>query len=186
MADLQSAFTTYKSWGRVGDELRWAPWLCRLPEPAKPLPSAADDGEHARKLYSLFARDHAAYVTLGASPPRVSQDQVVVKESYVPEPVPGPLPPLLGRPGDLDRQPGDQDHFYPYSRAKDGTVVRAGRVAGLFVILEKPRGTPGTDDGFVYGTLTPEGEVTSAGKVSSCMGCHVQAPHRRWFGSPGR
>jgi hypothetical protein len=44
-------------------------------------------------------------------------------------------------------------------------------------------GTPGTDAGWVYGTVTPDGkQVTSAGRVESCMGCHQDAPHDRLFG----
>ncbi|AUX48836.1 uncharacterized protein SOCE26_103780 [Sorangium cellulosum] len=34
----------------------------------------------------------------------------------------------------------------------------------------------------MYGTVTPEGEVTSAGRVASCMGCYVSARHERVFG----
>ena len=33
--------------------------------------------------------------------------------------------------------------------------------------------TPGTDDGWVYGTVSADGKtVTSAGRVDSCMRCH--------------
>lgn len=31
-------------------------------------------------------------------------------------------------------------------------------------MLRKERSTPATDDGWVYGTLQPDGEVTSAGR----------------------
>ena len=45
--------------------------------------------------------------------------------------------------------------------------------------------TPGTDEGWVYGTVTPDGQqVTSAGRVESCMMCHQGAPHDRLFGLP--
>lgn len=40
-----------------------------------------------------------------------------------------------------------------------------------------------TDDGWIYGTVAADGRtVTSAGKVQSCMGCHLKAPHGRLFG----
>ena len=55
-------------------------------------------------------------------------------------------------------------------------------MAGIYVVLKLPAGTAGTDAGWVYGTATPGGEVTSAGRVASCMGCHVSAPHERLFG----
>ena len=42
--------------------------------------------------------------------------------------------------------------------------------------------TPGTDEGWIYGTVAPDGTVTSAGLVESCMECHDSAPHERLFG----
>ena len=179
--DLERAFHEYKAWGRVDDELRWAPWLCRLPEPGRPRMSAAEGGEHGKKLYSLFARDRAGYVSLGSETRPAKGEQIVVKESYLPEVVGadgGSSSPSTPSSSPL----GEGDHFDPHTRSVDGTVFRASSVVGLFVVLEKPRGTPGTDDGFVYGTLTPSGKVTSAGRVASCMGCHAQAKHRRLFG----
>jgi len=180
VAELRKVFAGYKAWGRVDDELRWAPFLCRLPEPGKPrMSAAAADSGHAKKLYSLFAREHADYVALATDPAHVAKgEQAVVKESYIPELVTDGSAPsqLFGGPS----TPGD-DHFSPYL-TQDGKVYRASKIAGLYVILELPPTTPGTDEGFVYGTLSPDGEVTSAGRVASCMGCHLAAKHRRLFG----
>jgi len=37
----------------------------------------------------------------------------------------------------------------------------------------------------IYGTVAPDGTVTSAGRVANCMGCHVDnATHERLFGLP--
>src|SRR4051794_13219857 len=70
----------YQSWGRVDDELRWAPFLCRQPMPGTAWVSASTDGAtHGQKLYSVFAKDHAAY------PASSPVGQAVVKESFVPE-----------------------------------------------------------------------------------------------------
>jgi hypothetical protein len=44
--------------------------------------------------------------------------------------------------------------------------------------------TSGTDEGWVYGTIAPDGTITSSGRVRACMSCHVDAPHDRWFGLP--
>ena len=52
----------YEQWGRVDDDLRWAPDLCRGPMPATPHFSNSDDAStHGKKLYSLFAADRGAY-----------------------------------------------------------------------------------------------------------------------------
>ena len=66
----------------------------------------------------------------------------------------------------------------------DGVRYRAGDASGLFVMYKLDPATPGTDDGWVYGTLTADGRtVTSAGVVESCAGCHARAPHDHLFGS---
>ncbi|MDI3289923.1 hypothetical protein [Polyangium sp. 15x6] len=176
---IAAAFRDYKAWGRIDDELRWAPWLCRMPLPGRARMSAAEDGDHARKLYSVFAKEQHAY-PLTPSAPAVPQPvgQILVKESYHPDLVEEADPKA-----DLAEQekPTTADHFNPYVRLGE-KVYRASRLAGAYVVLKVAPGTPGTDAGWVYGTVTPTGEVTSAGRVASCMGCHVSARYERVFG----
>lgn len=51
----------------------------------------------------------------------------------------------------------------------------------LFVMWKT--GGSGTDDGWIYATLSPEGtEVTASGKLASCMECHESAKRDRLFG----
>ncbi len=169
--ELQAIAKTYKAWGRVDDELRWAPFLCRMPMPAKPAFSVAAAGGHAQKLYSLFAKDREAYAKRGAQAP----GQVLVKESLVAERVEGPPAPVPMAMQGI----GDEDHFHPYV-VRDGATYRAGAPMGLYVMLKK--GGADTDAGWVYGTIAADGTVTSAGKVASCMGCHRDAPGDRLFG----
>lgn len=172
VGELERAFAAYQSWGRVDDLSHWAPQLCRPPTPPSAHLSVANEGKHARKLYSLFARDREAYVTLAAPDAKPAEGgQVVVKEAYVPE--------LVSATDKVKPSSG----FNRYVKGEDGKTYRAGEVASLFVVIEKPSGTSGTDEGFVYGTLTPTGQVTSAGRVASCMGCHTHAKYRRFFGS---
>jgi hypothetical protein len=192
---LKKAAGEYLSYGRVDDEMRWAPWLCRAPLPGTAHVSASKDSDtHGRKLYSLFAKDHGAYVGL-AGLKTVPAGQVLVKQSWVPEEAKGVRPggprfgdkdviitPPFGVPG--DRKPYHQrDRFYPYATDKQGKVFKAARQADLFIMLKLAPDTRGTDQGWVYGTVTPDGKtVTSAGRVESCMKCHQQAKHDRLFG----
>lgn len=195
---MEAAYARHAGWGRVDDELRWSPFLCRMPMPATPHMSRAEEGGHARKLYSLFARRRDRYVGVGppgpgarleidagAAAPEPFVGQVVVKASYVPERV----APDAGVSADAFTVQmgfdGDGDHFHPVT-VHDGVTYRAGAVAGYYVVAEVPKGTPGSDDGFVYGTLTANGQVTSAGRVASCMGCHVEAKNGRLFGRAPR
>ncbi|KYF89950.1 hypothetical protein BE20_19145 [Sorangium cellulosum] len=181
---IASAYRDYKAWGRVDDELRWAPWLCRLPLPGRARMSAAEDGGHARKLYSVFAKHRDRYpLVQGEAPISQPVGQALVKESYHPELVDAKDVPELPshQPSGADGASGAPDHFDPYLRDGD-RVYRASRFAGAYVVLKVAPETPGTDAGWVYGTVAPGGEVTSAGRVASCMGCHVSARHERVFG----
>ena len=76
------------------------------------------------------------------------------------------------------------DDLIPYAHHADTKKhYKAGRKAALFIMFRLEAGTPGTDEGWVYGTVSGDGQtVTAAGRLSSCMHCHQQAPHDRLFG----
>jgi hypothetical protein len=170
---------SYLGWGRVDDELRWAPGLCRIPLPGVARPSqSADSSTHGQKLYSVFAKNRMAY------PAGPQTGQVVVKQSWRAEPVAdgGSYAPTSYRP-DGGTSPA-ADHFYPYAQGSDGGVFRAGDFAGLYIMWRTDPADPDTDEGWVYATILPSGEVTAAGRVPSCMGCHEVATHERLFGVP--
>jgi len=165
----------YISWGRVDDEWRWAPGLCRIPQPGIAHQSMSNDpNTHGQKLYSLFAKNWANY------PNGPHDGQVVVKQSWKVEEVTGPdasfKPPITG--GAIDA-----DHFYPYAKDPDGGIFHATELAGLYIMFKLDPSTPESDEGWVYATVLPDGKVTSAGRVASCMGCHESsATHERLFG----
>jgi hypothetical protein len=162
----------YTEWGRVDDELRWAPWLCRIPLPGVARMSASDHAAtHGQKLYSVFVKNRDAY------PAGPSADQVVVKESWTAEVVSQAYEP------EKDRRFDGGDHFYPYAR-KDGVVYRAAERAGLYIMFKVDPATPNTDAGWVYATITAAGQLTAAGRVDSCMRCHQEAKYDRLFGVP--
>lgn len=166
----------YTSWGRVDDELRWAPFLCRIPLPGIVRPSESNDATtHGQKLYSVFAKNHDAY-------PAGPQDgQVVVKQSWTAELV--TTPDAAFSPASAHFAADAGDHFYGYAQG-DGGVYRAGQLAGLYIMFRLDPATPDTDEGWVYATITAEGQVTAAGRVASCMTCHEVATHERLFGVP--
>jgi hypothetical protein len=170
---------TYQSWGRVDDELRWAPFLCRQPLPGRAYVSdSSDSTTHGQKLYSVFAKHREHY------PAGPHADQAVVKQSWTIEAVTGPdaaYAPQSYHPAEGDE---GRDHFYPYA-TKDGGTYRASEPAGLFVMFKVDPPTADTDQGWVYATVSPAGKVTSSGRVASCMGCHdVSATHERLYGVP--
>jgi hypothetical protein len=185
--ELLAAARDYRSWKRVSDKANWAPTLCRIAPLAGAQHSRSDDGDtHGRKLYFLFARDADTYVNLPwledtaevlAMTSRQLVGEVVVKQSFVPVEVPRDSVPKLAANG-----PGDR--VIPEDYAVDGEhAFRTGAAAGLYVMLKLDPGTPGTDQGWVYGTLTADGsKVTAAGRIASCMECHESAPHERLFG----
>jgi hypothetical protein len=165
----------YPGWGRVDDELRWAPFLCRIPLPGVAYMSeSTDPATHGQKLYSVFVKRRDVYP---AGPH--GADQVVVKESWTAERVSTPYEPE--RAGDTTNQAGN--HFYPYAKKGDA-VYRAAARAGLYLMFKVDPPGPDTDQGWVYATLTADGRVTAAGRVDSCISCHDHAPHDRLFGVP--
>ena len=167
-AALLNIAKEYASYGRVDDEARWAPYLCRTPNPSVARISASKDSEtHGSKLYFLFVKQRDAYLKHGDQ-----SGQVIVKEGWTPKEVPADTKTAV--------QPGE--HYVPFAK-KDGKVFHADSKSALFIMLKLDPKTAGTDEGWVYGTVTPDGKnVTSAGRVSSCMGCHQEAKTDRLFG----
>ncbi|QVL30491.1 hypothetical protein KIH39_16715 [Telmatocola sphagniphila] len=194
--ELLKAAAEYKSWGRVDDEYRWAPWLCRTPEPGRARVSASkDEATHGQKIYSLFAKNQRDYMNvLPEKSARVGQ--IVVKESWVPEEITDEkLKPsksadfsnvieTKATPQAPREWNEKDDHFYPYAWKGD-KVFKAAKQSDLFVMLKLDPKTEGTDQGWVYGTVSADGKkVNSAGRIESCMKCHVEAKGDRLFGLP--
>jgi hypothetical protein len=189
----------YTAYGRVDDEYRWAPWLCRMPMPGQARSSrSSDEATHGQKLYSLFARDRDAYLQMDKAS---AVGQIVVKESWVPEvlkekpKVADLVPAAKGKPIQVPDDLAQArfaaalrdfgDHFYPYAE-KEGKWYKASQRGPLFVMMKLDAKTPGTDDGWVYATVTADGKmVTSAGRVASCMKCHETKKDRLFGLRPG-
>jgi hypothetical protein len=189
-ATLLSVAREYRDWKAVDDEMRFAPHLCRIPMPAALHWSDSDDTTtHGSKLYLLYAKDPVAYgwpptfegIGVGHDPapeqPSATAEirQAIVKESFA----------ALAH--DDEGRPPAGVETHPFSRSRpasrDGKLFSAGEPLALYVMVKLPPNTPGTDEGWVYGTLTSDGAtVISAGRVQSCMGCHEAAPHDRLFG----
>ncbi|TDJ67577.1 MAG: hypothetical protein E2O39_14605 [Planctomycetota bacterium] len=189
-AELLTAAREFKTWDRVSDRANWSPLDCLAPVPAGVLSSESKDtGTHGRKLYFLYAKDGELYdeLSLWSSPSDdpdgfadLSQrmvGQVLVKESFTsvevdPDTVPRRQAAAIGA-----RQLPD-DYLLDGERA-----YRAGDPGALFVMLKLEPSTPGTDAGWVYGTLTADGtRVTASGRIESCMDCHVDEGRDRMYG----
>lgn len=174
---LQEIAAHYTTWGRVDDQMRWAPTMCAMPQPARARISASgDESTHGRKLYTLYAKDPEAYgapksfMAAPEIPSLAGLTQVVVKEAFRPVEVATDPGMGLGR----DLLPAE----------KDGKRYVPGEPMGLYVIFKPKQPIAETDAGWVYGTIATDGKlVTSAGRVGSCMGCHEDAKHERLFGT---
>ena len=147
---IKRAARAYASWGKVDDRSRLAPTLCGPePTPARVRLSAADaESPHGKKLYYLWASDRAKYLDAKQTIPI---GFAIVKQSFAAVPGEG-------------------------TTGRDAVTVGheswiTGAAKDLFVMV-KVGDRPGSDDGWVYGTVSPGGTVTSAGRVASCMTCH--------------
>jgi hypothetical protein len=197
--ELQQAAANYRTWGRVDDQMRWAPWLCCAPRAAQARESdSKDEMTHGQKLYSIYAKNHSDYVGL-AKDKKPELGQVVVKQSWTPVivigdeaatarkhagyPVVGLSTVQISESSDAKGEAsGKWDSFFPYV-VKDDKVYKAAKQADLFIMMKFDSRTPNTDEGWVYGTVTPDGKtVATAGRVASCMKCHRDAKYDRLFG----
>lgn len=197
---IRSIAATYTSWTRVSDRANYAPGGCIIPPPVGAQQSAAEpESEHARKLYYLFARTPDAY-PFGSSwynsNGRVADDvskrlqpvgQTIVKQSF--HAIPCTESDAKAALTDQDRNEFRRiPSTFAYDTSAEHGVryARIGEPTGLFIMLKVDPATPDTDNGWIYATISPAGEVTSSGRVASCMGCHVKASYDRLFGPKNR
>jgi hypothetical protein len=162
--DYQKTFTL------IDPNARWAPVRCAAPRPTDrvmgQMSVSKDTDTHGQKLYLLYARQSKAYIDLTEKGSPL--DQMLVKESWQVEEV------------EKDERPiGDKTPL-----ARKGKRLFLGKARGdLFIMFKLDPKTPQTDNGWVYGTVTADGkQVTSAGRVESCIGCHTRAKYDRLFG----
>ncbi len=180
-AKLLEIAANYKKYEKVDGQMRFAPAPCAAPLPPNAVAKSEyrmsrsdDESTHGRKLYTLFAakidpfsRDYAEETLAGKKRPLT--DQVVVKESWLAEEI----------------KPMKPDFPPAYVVGKDGKHYRPATPGPLFVMYQTDPKDPNSDDGWVYGTLTPDGKtVTGVGRLQNCMNCHQKAPHGRLFGLP--
>ena len=176
--EVRDIAAVYEHWLRVDDEVRWAPWLCSMPTPSKARLSDARKGTpHARKLYTLYAKDPESYqvrATEGWTVPdseaarRIEpMSQVIVKQAWKPE--------------RMDGEPDSQNDLEGWGRSQLRPVrlgdhwYRGHEFAGLFMMFKPEDPELPTDAGWIYATLSPDGrKVTGAGRMASCMKCHAR------------
>jgi hypothetical protein len=171
----------YKRWHLVDEVPNLAGADCDVGFLGGPHISGSDPASaHVDKIFYLYASDVAAYWrSVGVRPERVPESdfvgwvmsqsgvtQVLVKEAF--EPIGG-----HGRHVDLDA-----------ARRLEQTF-RAGKPKGLFVMAKFAGAPEGTDEGWIYGTIAPNGKVTAAGVIDKCAACHGEQPDRV-FGLPTR
>ena len=78
---------------------------------------------------------------------------------------------------------GPDPFFNPANRTSLRTDKGGVTRSDLFIMFKLDPKTPQTDNGWVYGTVSADAKnVTSAGRVKSCMDCHTEAKHDRLFG----
>jgi hypothetical protein len=133
-AGLLKIAETYESYGKVDDEIRWAPGLCRAPRPPTLRASASgDETTHGKKLYYLFAKDRQAYVLPKDKTQPVGQ--VVVKEAWVPAASSTPERPVAGDRGPLfimmktGDPASDEGWIYATTSPDRKTITASGKIA---------------------------------------------------------
>jgi len=184
----------YPSWTRVSDVANWAPALCRAPTPSKLLTRSNDPKTHGQKLYYLFARDPQAYGVETVKPPTSELSSSLLMKSAGPAAAAkreiastAPVGQVIVKQSWNPKQVEEGSMAYRASseiiRGHDGKLYTPDTPGPLFIMMKLALDTPGTDEGWVYATMTYRGRtIEASGKMASCMGCHTNAPHDRLFG----
>ena len=153
---IRKAATSYTKWGKVDDTRRIAPTDCAAPIQPKP--------SHARMSAADAESPHGKKLFYLWASDRDAYANLRRSK--------------LGIPVGFSIV---KQSFVAVGDASSGYTVGAKK--DLFVMTKIGGDKPGSDDGWVYGTVSPDGAVTSAGRVETCMHCHDdQATHERLFG----
>jgi hypothetical protein len=183
---IRTAAAPYLKWTRVDEKPNIAPSLCRMPmgddygKASHIRMSDAVESPHDKKLYFLYASAKWDYLALAHEPRRIATGFTIVKESF--HAVPKPVAPVKPQEPYTFMSEGPPAPV-TFVETETGKRLYAGAASGLYVMTKiGPAHTPGTDVGWIYGTIAANGTVTSAGRVTSCMGCHENASHDRLFG----
>jgi hypothetical protein len=160
---------SYKRWALVDEVPAIAGADCVGPTPGAVHESGPDRAAaHADKQFLLYAADvHAYWRSAG------------IRREHMPERLNE-----VAHAGLLDL-PIDVVQVVvkaSFRHERDGEI---GAPTGLFVMAKFANERPGTDEGWIYGTIAPSGKVTQAGSIAKCMGCHAKQPDRM-FGLPPR
>jgi hypothetical protein len=174
---------SFGTWGAVDNQFHWAPGLCAMPaEAVQHISGAPAQTAHGEKVFVLHALDALAYWkatavkmddlprslarTAGPLATRKDVEQVLVKESFAPREVSDGF---IGA------------RMVPAIRGDERFT--AGDPIGLFIMAKLAGAPAGTDDGWIYATVAPSGDVTAAGFIAACRDCHAKEADRV-FGVP--
>jgi hypothetical protein len=172
---IRTAASHYRDYGRVDEHPNVAPILCDAPRRADQYGVAshvrATTAHGGNKLYYLWSTDRVAYTRPKTEIP---VGFTIVKESFAAVPA---TRANVERTGEAGKAPP------PIATITDhGELLTTGERKDLFVMI-KVGAVAGSDAGWIYGTVAPSGEVTSSGRVATCMHCHdSEATHDRLFG----
>jgi hypothetical protein len=133
-AEILKVAGAYASYGKVDDQARWAPTLCKAPlPPALRVSASGDEKTHGKKLYFLFAKDREAYINPKDKPQPVGQ--IIVKEAWTPTESSTPERPVKEARGPLfimmktGDPAGDEGWIYATTSPDGKTVTASGKIA---------------------------------------------------------
>lgn len=154
---LLKAAAEYKNYGEVDENFQVAPFLCAAPSitsRTNSSPKISVSGDSSTHGQKIYR----LYAKNKLAYKRLDDPEsanTIVKESWVPK----------------------------KELSSVGAHLSPDKLYALFIMTKLDSSTPGTDKGWVYGTVSADGKtVTSSGRVQSCMGCHQDAPYGRLFG----
>lgn len=178
---LLASAVLFEHWPQANTAARFAPYLCTPVgfDPVAVMSKSDHAVTHGDKLYHLYVR----YLDPGYPDPGLQmwgrREGATPAEGWE-----APIGQTLVK------------QSWTSSNATDDGAIEPGRSAlhngeryvmdepfALFMMHKSAPDTPGTDQGWTYAVLSPDGkEVQRMGALEDCMSCHVKAKFDRLFG----
>ena len=159
----------YTQYVQINSTARLAPTLCAPPMPQPDMSRSTDAATHGQKLFFLFARDGAKYLSATT---KMTADQIKSRKQFEPA-----NPPPLALAENVQQVLVKESFLPPAGGGARGAAM------DLFLMVQYPASTPGTDNGWVYAVVAPDLKtVKASGQIQSCAGCHAAAPYDHLFG----
>lgn len=149
--------------------------------PSGPVVSNADQlSQHSGKLYHLFTNDPDGYKRTIDNITEAPVGLILLKETHI-------AVELKERSSRVPEELESPNHYLlsaSTNRTSDSNLVPGEIVELFFMAKIGSESLFATDNGWIYGEMDLDGNITTLTSTGTCKECHVNSPYDRVFGIP--